>query len=61
MTSLYIVYHTKDFYVGKVPTGYELYANGATAATRIGRYGRELKYLTRAIADCDKRQADHDR
>lgn len=50
-----IIHERADFWVLRVPSGYELYHKGSTHSTRVGRYGTGFE--ARAIADCDKRQA----
>ncbi len=48
-----IIHECESCYVIRVATGFELYRNGATAAVRIGRYGRG--FMEQAIADCERR------
>lgn len=54
-----IVYETKDFWVLKVSTGYEVYQNGITHSTRVAQIGwaNTDRGLNRAMKEADRRQA----
>jgi hypothetical protein len=60
-----IRHETHDFWVLDVgPRGYEVYRKGCTASTRVASIGHGPAPnlgLPRAIAECERRQADLDR
>lgn len=54
-----IKHESGDFFVLKVPKGFEVLKNGITHSTRCSIFGKGLPdALERAIADCDKRASE---
>ena len=55
-----IVHETRNFWVLKVLTGYEVYQSGITHSTRVARIGHQTDGLQKAIDECNRRQAIKD-
>lgn len=55
-----ICHETRNYFVIKVSTGYEIYKNGITHATRCAQIGyKNQEGLSRAIAECERREAQN--